>query len=93
MISQGSLGNLGVNLIHPPKICAGLLARVGCSHRSASPLGTVEDLGEHRDEQGAGGGTAEVRDMVRTPDTARELRCGPRDWNARARSVEGGEKR
>lgn len=24
MISQGSLGNLGMDLIHPPKLCAGL---------------------------------------------------------------------
>ena len=32
-ISQGVLGNLGVNLIHPPKLCAGLLATKSRTNR------------------------------------------------------------
>ena len=44
MISQGSLGNLGVNLIHPPKLFAGLISADGMSRNglpsSDYPLST-----------------------------------------------------
>ena len=46
MISQGSLGNLGVYLIHPPKLCARLVqpASKADAVRPAHILGGVDEI-------------------------------------------------
>ena len=58
MISQRVWGNLGVNLIHPPKLCAGLLHTIACVRGTRDPRLRAREVAAERSSDDRGSGSA-----------------------------------